>query len=192
MLETSNMKNSVTALQIFDLDETFFRMPGYTGKKQAEKEELKFDTPYSFYDHPKSLCDDTYHIQLIGPVYEAWKRGASQEDHATMLITHRVKELEGEIHRLLSSRGVSFDFTYFLGRVSSKTSSADAIMQQLPNLEQIEVYEDSIEQLYEYQEFFGKLNWPRPLTIKLYIVDKSRMFRIENFKISEKTKIQLI
>ena len=64
----------IKVLQVFDLDETFFRMPGYTSKKSVESEGLTFSHPYDFYDHPASLCENAHNIQLIGPVYEAWKR----------------------------------------------------------------------------------------------------------------------
>lgn len=190
MLETRNMNDLIKTLQIFDLDETFFRMPSYAAKKQVEKEELMFNGPYEFYDHPKSICTDSYNIQLIGPVYEAWKRGSSLTDHATVLITHRVKNLKEEVHSLLKSRGVEFDETYFLGRVSSKTEIAKKLIHDLPKLEIVEIYEDSIEQLGAYQELFKQLDFK--LEVRLYIVDKSKMFRLEDFKISEKTRIRLI
>ena len=186
--------DKVTTLQIFDLDETFFRMPGYTSKKHVEKDDLTFETPYSFYDHPLSLCEDSHNIQLIDAVYDFWKEGFAKPETASVLITHRVAELEPQVTSILDKRGIVFDKMFFLGRVTPKVDKVKELLIKLPNLTEIRVFEDSIEQLDKYQDFFEGLNnsnYPH-IEIKLYIVDKSKMYRIENFKLSEKTRIQLI
>lgn len=190
--------DKVTILQIFDLDETLFRMPGYTSKKHVESEDLKFETPYSFYDHPASLCEDSHNIQLVGAVYDFWKEGFAKPEIASVLITHRVAELEPQVTAILDKRDIVFDKMFFLGRVTPKVDKVKELLEKLPNLTEIRVFEDSIEQLDKYQDFFQGLNNllyidKKPyIEIKLYIVDKSKMYRIENFKLSEKTRIQLI
>lgn len=192
------MYDSATTLQIFDLDETLFRMPGFTSKKQVEKNGTFFDTPYSFYDHPLSLCEDAHHIQIIDAVYSFWKENFGKEAVVSVLITHRVKELEPQITRILQKRNIFFDKLFFLGRKTQKTEALDELLQKLTNIDEVRIFEDSIEQLFLYQEYSTQLNKKRAdsgkleIDFKLYIVDKSKMFRIEHFKLSEKTRIQLI
>jgi len=192
------MLHSIRNLQIFDLDETFFRMPSYTSKKHVESDSVKFETPYSFYDHPKSLCEESHHIQLIGPVYDAWKEAWGKGDTYSVLITHRVEELRETVEALLASRKVIFNETYFLGRKSKKTGTTARLLEPLINLERVQIFEDSIAQIYDYQEFFRSLNEERArlgmaeLNIEIHIVDKSRVFQIENVKISQKRSIVLV
>lgn len=186
-----------TTLQIFDLDETLFRMPGYTSKTYVESLGYGFGNPYEFYDHPKSLCEEVHNIQLIKPVYDFWKEGLGKDDVASVLITHRVAALEPEVTRILEKRGIVFDKMFFLGRVKSKTDAVAEVLTKLPNVKEIRVFEDSIQQLGLYQDYFHYMNsiqaWAEEplIEIKLYIVDKSKMYRIENFKLSEKTRIIL-
>jgi hypothetical protein len=72
------------------------------------------------------------------------------------------------------------------------------VIKTLSNLETVEIYEDSIDQIIRYQEFFQYLdellhiNNKKSLESKIYIVDKSKMYRIENVKLSEKKRITLI
>ena len=72
------------------------------------------------------------------------------------------------------------------------------VMSILPNLETIEIYEDSIDQIIRYQENCQRINNllyidKKPyLNIKIYIVDKSTMYQIENVSLSDKKRIVLI
>jgi len=191
--------NKVKILQVFDLDETFFRMPSYTGKLCVETDTLKFDTPYEFYDHELSLSEEAHYIQLIEPVYNAWKEGKDSGTTRSILITHRVEELKDVIVSIFDKRGIVFDEMFFLGRMSNKTDTLQDVFERMwPDVEEIQVFEDSIEQIIKYQDHFEKLN--RAMDIKdlpairtkIYIVDKSKMYRIQGVTLSEPTRIKLI
>ena len=186
----------VTQFKVFDFDETIFRMPGYTGKIQSETSELKFTHPYDFYDHPSSLSDSIYNIQLIKPVYEAWKRGHEQKNTISVLITHRVESLKPEVTAILDKYGLSFDETFFLGRKSNKSETVRGLISKYPSVSKIDIYEDSIQQIADYQSFFKTFNSTiselSKIKYKTYIVDKSRVYRIKKVNLSEESKIELI
>jgi hypothetical protein len=109
-----------------------------------------------------------------------------------------VVEVEEALMKVLAARNMSFDRIFILSRKTEKVDSMKEIMKVLPNLETIEIYEDSIDQIIRYQEFGNGYNnllylSKKPyLNIKIYIVDKSKMYRIENVKLSEKKRIILI
>jgi len=190
--------NVIKKLKIFDLDETLLRIPTYSSKRTVETDDLKFTTAYSFYDHPASLDDVAYDIHLIGPVYEDWKSGMADPETLCVLITHRKEHLREAVIKVLEKRGIAFDQYFFLGREHSKIDSTQKVISELEDLEEIEIYEDSIAQLSHYQSLFNRINSilesseVKPYLIKLYIVDKSQMFRIENFTISEERRITLL
>jgi hypothetical protein len=184
----------ITKLHVFDLDETLFRMPGYTSKKHSESDLLKFNTPYEFYDHPESLCEETHNIQLIAPVYECYREAALDPKQYVVLITHRVEELKNKIFSILIKRNIDFDDIFFLGRKTKKSKTLAKILDELPDLEEVHIYEDSIAQLDDYQNFFDtqqKLGISMP-KLTMYIVDKSKMYIIENISISNEKRIKLI
>lgn len=180
-----------TRLQIFDFDETFVRVPSYASKRLAETDELKFSHPYHFYDHKNSLNDNVYNIQLVGPVYDAWKEGRADFNTSQALITHRVKEVKEEVMTVLKNRSIKFNEYHFLGRKTPKVDELNIMLESHSNVNLVEVYEDSIHQLSLYQEYFRSLG-KHPYGVELYLVDKSKMFRIDNIQISNAKKVVLI
>jgi hypothetical protein len=196
--------NSITKLFIFDFDETLFRMPGYTDRFSVERlhPELEFPDPYSFYDHPKSMCPETHNIQLILPVYEDWKAAHESPSSKTILITHRTEELRPDAQRLLDLHKITFDESHFLGRVSEKYEILKENLERHPNVDEIIVYEDSLEQLIKYESFFydeyiAKLTKRvmslRDLpTLTMQFVDKSKLISLYSITPLESRRIKLI
>jgi len=177
-------------LQVFDFDETFVRVPSYASKRLAENSEITFTHPYDFYDHPNSLNDNVYNIQMVGPVYDAWKEGRGDMKTFQTLITHRVKEVEKEVKLVLSNRSIKFNEFHFLGRRTPKVDEVIIMLEARPNINVIEIYEDSIHQLSLYQDYFNSVE--HAYEVKLYLVDKSNMFKIDNIQISGAKKVILI
>lgn len=178
-----------TRLQVFDFDDTLFRIPSYTSKIQVEAMGYGFGGPYEYYDHPISLDESISNIQLISPVYDAWKEGKEDPDCVQILITHRVEEVRSSVESILRARNMDFDQSFFLGRKTPKCVSTAEVMKNLPSLKRIEIYEDSVRQIMEYREFFESY---RELDVRIFIVDKSKMYRIEDLKLSEEKRIVLI
>lgn len=190
--------DKVTRLQVFDFDDTLFRIPTYTSKIHLEGLGYTFNDLYEFYDHNISLDESLHNIQLIGPVYDAWKEGKDDPSCMQLLITHRVTAVEEALMKVLDKRDMSFDKIFILSRKTEKVDSMKEVMSILPNLETIEIYEDSIDQIIRYQENCQRINNllyidKKPyLNIKIYIVDKSTMYQIENVNLSDKKRIVLI
>ena len=180
---------NITSLHIFDFDETLVRAPSYTAKKTSETEDLQFRDPYHFYDHPNSICEDIHHIQIISPVRDSLDRAKSKEGSYSILVTHRVKELENEVKMILHRRGIDFDAYFFLGRASEKIEIAHRYIQEFPNLTHVEIYEDSVQQIDKYQKYF-RLH--ERIKLDTYIVDKSRMYHIGDIHLTNEQQIHLL
>jgi hypothetical protein len=190
--------DKITRLQVFDFDDTLFRIPTYTSKTHLEGLGFEFNDPYEFYDHNISLDESLHNIQLISPVYDAWKEGKSDPTCMQILITHRVTAVEEALMKVLDKRGMSFDKIFILSRKTEKVVSTQEVIRTLPNLVEVEVYEDSIDQIIRYQEFFNYLNdllsinEKTGLNPKIYIVDKSKMYQIQNVQLSDPRRITLV
>jgi hypothetical protein len=199
--------NEITKILVFDFDETLFRMPGYTDRFSVERlyPELTFPTPYSFYDHPTSMDPEIHNIQIIGPVFEDWKAASEDPTARTILITHRTEELRPCAQRLLDMHGIVFDEMYFLGRVSEKITILEKELGYLPNIKEISIYEDSLEQLRKYQDFYyeyvsGEYKsgfnsaedfFKRFIFLNMQFVDKSKVINLSDFSAGQSRKIEL-
>ena len=117
----------------------------------------------------------------------------------TILITHRTEELRPCAEHLLKIHGIEFDELYFLGRVSEKITILEKELSYLPNVKEISVYEDSLEQLRRYQDFFyetiARKNKPTKLDdliiFDMQFVDKSKVIQLYDFSAGESRKIEL-
>lgn len=194
--------NEITRILVFDFDETLFRMPGYTDRFSVERirPELNFPDPYSFYDHPSSMDPGIHNIQLIGPVYEDWKAASKDPNARVILITHRTEELRPYAEKLLDKHEIKFDESYFLGRLSEKIQTLEKELSYLPNIKEIAIYEDSLEQLRKYQDFFyekvTRLKTVKSLDdmiiLNMQFVDKSKVISLYDFSSGESRRIELI
>ena len=184
----------ITKLFIFDFDETLVRAPGYTDKKAVERAhpELQFPTPYSFYDHPKSLCEDLHNIQVILPVADDLTRANKNFQSRTILITHRVEELEPEVSEIIKSRGLHFDSQFYLGRASEKSEVLRAELEENFDINEIHIYEDSFEQISKYEAFLETIEFPFPVRVQYYLVDKSKVIELHSFTRGESRRITLL
>ena len=200
--------NNISHISVFDFDETLFRMPGYTDRFSVERlnPDLSFPTPYSFYDHPSSMDPKIHNIQLIGPVYEDWKAAVHDPTTRTILITHRTEELRPYTEHLLKMHEIVFNEMYFLGRQSEKIETLYTELEYFPEVREISIYEDSLEQLIKYQDFFFEYTWParqpkqlagalgllpNPYTLNMNFVDKSKVIPLYNLGAGESRKIEL-
>jgi hypothetical protein len=192
----------ITKIFVFDFDETLFRMPGYTDRFSVERlnPELDFPDPYSFYDHPSSMDPEIHNIQLIEPVYDDWLRASKDPTAITILITHRIEELKHCVDHLLEKYGISFDRCYFLGRKTEKILILKSELEKTPTIKEIRVYEDSLEQLKKYQQFFHEyvLTIQRSatslsslMTLNMQLVDKSKVISLHSFTAGESRRIEL-
>jgi len=210
-LSIKYIMKDITRILVFDFDETLFRMPGYTDRLSVERlyPELNFPTPYSFYDHPTSMDPEIHNIQVIGPVYEDWKTASQDPTARTILITHRTEELRPCAQRLLDIHGIKFDTMYFLGRTCEKITILEKELSYLPDVKNIIVYEDSLEQLGKYQNFYYEYTKKiyqekyqhQSLEVKdffedfiflnMQFVDKSKVIGLHEFSTGETRRIEL-
>lgn len=183
---------AIRRLCIFDFDETLVRAPGYTDKKAVERlhPTIEFPTPYSFYDHPLSLDEEIYNIQAISPVVEDLAEANRDVSSLTILITHRVTRLAGEIEKILTARDLKFDRTAFLGRASEKSEILAQELRYNPKVEVIAIYEDSLDQLARYSDFLESKNFKG--TVEFYLVDKSKVIKLYSFFRGRSRKIALL
>jgi hypothetical protein len=148
---------------------------------------------------------EIHNIQIIGPVYEDWKEASRDPTARTILITHRTEELRPCAEHLLKIHGIEFDEMYFLGRASEKITILEKELSYLPNVKEISVYEDSLEQLRRYQDFYyeytsgiyktSSINaadfFENFIFLNMQFVDKSKVISLSDFSAGESRKIEL-
>jgi hypothetical protein len=151
--------------------------------------EIFLPLPYDFYDNHLSLSTGLHNIQMISPVFEDWKKASEDPSCRTILITHRIEELRESVMSILHNYEVEFDETYFLGRVTEKRDTLAKEIESLPELKDILIYEDSMEQILKYGKLTSSLE---DINVKYYFVDKSKVFELDEAIVGESRRIKLL
>ena len=151
-------------INIFDFDETLFRVPNYTCKEATGME------PYEWYDSPASLSPD-FNIRGIENIIER-----TSEDCLNYLVTHRVKLCQERVLDILADHKVRFTKTYFLGRGSEKAETVINLIRET-EAESITIFEDSLWEIIKYTAAF--LDAGISMQIDFVFVDKSKIIRID-------------
>ena len=151
-------------LNVFDFDETLFRVPNYTVS------EAKGIEPYDWFDSAESL-DERFGIRgIVNTISRTNEPGAS-----SILVTHRVKDCEPRVIELLKANGIEFDAVYFLGRGSHKASTVLEAIEGT-GIESITVYEDTLWEIISYARIFEDAKISQD--VKFVFVDKSKLIYI--------------
>lgn len=153
-----------THLNIFDFDETLFRVPSYASSEAAGLE------PYQWFDSPESL-NSKFPIRGIANTIER-----TSDDCLNFLVTHRVKSCQSEVFRLLGEQEIRFDKTFFLGRGSTK---GEVVIEQVRDLEieSLTIFEDSLWEIIQYTKAF--LDVGLSASVEFIFVDKSKIIKID-------------
>jgi hypothetical protein len=151
-------------LNVFDFDETLFRVPNYTVS------EAKGIEPYDWFDSAESL-DSRFGIRGIANTISK----TNEPDSISILVTHRVKECAPRVIELLNENSIEFDELFFLGRGSHK---ADTVLMAIEgtSIETITVYEDTLWEILSYVKIFDEAKISQE--VRFVFVDKSKIIYI--------------
>ncbi len=153
-------------LQVFDFDETLFRVPGYVCKEATGL------TPYQWFDSPESL-DPTFNIKGIENVIVRTR----DTDAINILITHRVVETRDAVIDVLSSNNIRFDKLYFMGRVGKKIEVVVGLLRADEEIDHLVIYEDSLYQIIEYTS--GLRDYGFDGNVTFVFVDKNKIIEFD-------------
>lgn len=158
--------NIVEHINVFDFDETLFRVPGYTSPEARDM------TPYEWFDSPASLAKE-FNIKGIANTIEKTKQLCHN-----MLITQRVPATRARVMSILEENGIKFDEVHFLGRGSQKAETVlDTIKILKPK--SITIFEDSLWEILSYTSYFLDAGLRGQIHFKFYFVDKSKVMMID-------------
>ena len=159
------MKN-VEHINVFDFDETLFRVPGFTSPEARDL------TPYEWFDSPRSLAKE-FNIRGIANTIEK-----TRENCHNMLVTHRVPATRARVMSLIEENGIEFDEVHFLGRGSQKAETVLAAINIL-NPKSVTIFEDSLWEIISYTAYFLDSGLNGSIDFKFYFVDKSKIILID-------------
>lgn len=174
-------------LNIFDFDDTLFRIPTYS----ASPFDFKADNVNKWYDHPESLNDEKYKIQLIENIATLARQSEKDRNCISILITRRIPELRDHIIRILKKHEINFDSHYIIGHNTLKSEILTEILTSQygdRNITEINIFEDCLYQILDYQ---NALDLFFDIKSSFTFVDKSHVIAINKIEADVIGKIKL-
>lgn len=153
-------------LQVFDFDETLFRVPSYVCKEAAGL------TPHEWFDSEQSL-DQSFNIRGIDNVISKTRDTLA----INVLITHRVIETRAAVLDVLSTQNIRFDKLHFLGRAGKKVDKVIEMLRDNEDIDELLIYEDSLYQIIEYTS--GLRDYGFTGNVNFIFVDKNKIIEFD-------------
>lgn len=156
-------------LNVVDFDETLFRVPPFTHAG------TEFKKPYEWFDNPKSLNTNLYRLQLIESVFNLL-----QDDHHTIILSHRVESTRRAIEAVLDKFGIGKKFKNIIlcERAAEKPQVLLEYLEKVgPSFDKIRIFEDSLVQIDRYVKnpYLDKVT---PV-LEYWFVDKTELLQID-------------
>ena len=172
--KTAKDLKKIKTLAVFDFDKTLFRSPdapkGHKGNWHIKIDSL---TPPQVSDVPK---DNMWNMQIVNKAKEFIDR----EDIYCIMLTGRVDNIfEDRVNQLLLQKELVFDIVRlneFGGdTVEFKVNTIKSLIDKMPNLERLTMWDDDEEKIEKYKEIFSNKEY----TFMIHTVDQEQTKKIK-------------
>lgn len=169
------------------MDNTLINPSGPSGYRMAKEmcEYKGMDFPsmglieenhYNWWDNPMSLNTELFDFKPFPGLMRLWRDGRA---HKTAVITHRTQGMKNAVESVLSEIGLVYDYLEFGGRtVRNKTSILSQILQLERPVDKLRIFEDSLKELIEYEEFIRRVNAHDLKSVEYYMINTKEIYEV--------------
>jgi hypothetical protein len=173
------MKKKITILKVFDFDGTLVDTPLQPQGMEVYKSKTGKDWPHKgWWSKKESLDIEIFDIPLIDSVKEAYDKCKDEEGVLKVMLTGRLPFLSKHVETILTEHGLVFDEYHYNngGKTEdSKRKTMDELLEKYPDVECIEAWDDRLEHIPIFEEFFhGLVESGRIKSFKITVVPASR------------------
>ncbi len=151
----------ITKISVFDFDKTLVKTPELEEIKIIFKEKTGKDWPYvGCWSKPESLDMNIFDIPIIKDTVIDYARELTNENTLMVLLTGRLRRLENEVKKVLTSHNLVFDEYHFNrggSTLEGKLNALTKLIENHPNVTEVEMWDDRLEHI-PYFEQWGKMH----------------------------------
>ena len=154
-------KENIIKLDIFDFDGTLINTELPDSGKKIWKQKTNQDWPYKgFWGRIESMSD-IFDNKVIPETLEGYKKSITNPNSLTVLMTGRLKKVfENRIHELLKEKGLDEFNKYYFNTGGNtfdiKIKQIEELLSQYPDIQVVEIWEDRLEHIKKFKEYFEK------------------------------------
>jgi hypothetical protein len=168
----------VKRLAAFDFDGTLIDSPEKEQGKIQWSE--KKGEPYKYqgwWGRPESLDLDVFDIKPFSSVLNQLKKEQSTPDTYVLILTSRMEKLRPQVEAILEKNHISVDKIDMKRAEPEKGKKILRYVQQFPDLEEINVYEDRQTDIESYEAIRNQI--PEGITFNIYLAANGKLSLLE-------------
>lgn len=152
------MSDKITKISIFDFDGTLARSPEEKeGREQWEKVKGEKYPHKGWWSKRESLDPEVFTIEMIQSTIEAHSKEFIKDNVLLIMMTGRMKNQADQVKHILDTNGIAFDryeFKRFGRTFDDKTYKITKLLEEHPNVTEVEMWEDRVEHIEGFTEWF--------------------------------------
>lgn len=165
-------------LAVFDFDGTLMNSPEPEQGKVQWSEKMGKPYPYSgWWGRPESLDLEVFQIKPFPSVLNQLKKELTTPDTYVLILTSRMEKLRTEVQAVLDANSISADKLDMKRAEGNKGVKVLRYVQQFPDLEEINVYEDRDIDIEAYENIRNQI--PEGIVFNIYLAANGKLSLLE-------------
>jgi len=173
------MENDVKRLIISDFDGTIINSPMPEIGKKKYKEKTGNDYPHlGWWGRPESLDLNIFNIKPFPSILNQLREEQAKPNTYVVILTSRMEKLRPQVQAVLDVNHISHDKLDMKRAEGNKGKKLLRYVQQFPELEEINVYEDRDCDIQSYEAIRNQI--PNKIRFNLYLANEGKLSLLEN------------
>ena len=168
----------IKKLVAFDFDGTLSNSPMPEEGKKIWKEKKGEEYPHKgWWGRKESLDTDVFDIHMYDRVKSLLKKESRSKETYVVILTSRMEKLRPQLEKILKDNDIEVDKVDMKRSERTKGSKVLRYIEQFPDLEEIDVYDDRDTDLNSYKEIEDKV--PEGITFRIFHADEGKVKLVE-------------
>jgi hypothetical protein len=168
----------IKKLVAFDFDGTLSNSPEPEMGKEIWKDKTGQEYPHKgWWGRPESLDTDVFDIHMYDSVLNLLRKETADPETYVIILTSRMEKLRPQLEKILSDNQIVVDKVDMKRSERTKGEKILRYIQQFPDLEEIDVYDDRETDIISYKQIEERI--PSTISFRIFLANNGQVKLME-------------